>query len=154
MVFSRPLAANLAYPAPAPEAELLRLVSTLSLEELVRARAGLFGAPVHSHSLSGGEAQRLALGRTLLRPADVFIFDESFSQLDKAIAGALLDDILSLPDKTCLVITHDLTLLPRLEKIFLLENGHVRLLPAVRSPSDFLPCCKERPNEKDQTLGF
>lgn len=139
VVFSRPLAANLAYPAPAPEAELLRLVSTLSLEELVRARAGLFGAPVHSHSLSGGEAQRLALGRTLLRPADVFIFDESFSQLDKAIAGALLDDILSLPDKTCLVITHDLTLLPRLEKIFLLENGHVRLLPAVRSPSDYLP---------------
>jgi|GEM_PF-6622485 len=152
-IFSRPLKANLAYPTPVPEAELRRLVQTLSLEELVRAHGGQLEAPVSSHCLSGGEAQRLALGRTLLRPAEVYIFDESFSQVDKACADAILEEILSRPERTCLVITHDLTLLHRLEKVFLLEDGRIRLLQEIPA----LPLRgRQGPatHEKDHPLGF
>lgn len=138
MIFSRAVEANLKYAATVTEAELSRMVRLLGLEELGGTAGEHRGAAVHSHNLSGGEAQRLALGRTLLRPAEVYLLDESFSQVDKALARSILEELLARRDLTCLVITHDLTLLERFEKVLLLEEGTVRVLPGGRLPGDFL----------------
>ncbi|MFW6597848.1 thiol reductant ABC exporter subunit CydD [Propionibacteriaceae bacterium Y2011] len=61
----------------------------------------------HGAAISGGEARRVALARLVLRGVDVVVLDEPTEHLDRATAGALLDDVDRLwPDAAILVITH------------------------------------------------
>jgi thiol reductant ABC exporter CydC subunit len=58
-------------------------------------------------TLSGGEAKRLALARTLLSDADVYIFDEPTEHLDHQLAQRIEDAITALmSEKIAIVITH------------------------------------------------
>ncbi len=89
------------------------------------ARAGLHLDPARivgeeGATLSGGEAQRVALARVLVageRPGLV-ILDEPTEHLDRETAEALLDDLFaSLGDTALLVITHDEDLMARCDRV-------------------------------------
>lgn len=93
--------------------------STLSCELLERAMQ-LLSAFGMSHSipdldfqllpgqLSGGQLKKLGLIRTLLRPADLVLFDEPTNDLDQASIRVLLEHIEALAKQVCvLVVTHD-----------------------------------------------
>lgn len=56
--------------------------------------------------LSGGQAQRLAIARAILGGAPILLLDESTSALDEATEQKVLDRIRSLPDRTCIAVTH------------------------------------------------
>ena len=56
--------------------------------------------------LSEGQAQRIAIARSLLRDRSVMLFDEATSALDPDTERQLLHNILSTHDKTILFITH------------------------------------------------
>ena len=56
--------------------------------------------------LSEGQAQRVAVARALLGRAPILLLDESTSALDEETEARLLQNIASLKEKTCLIVTH------------------------------------------------
>ena len=76
--------------------------------------------------LSGGELQRLAIARALLRDSAVLILDEATSALDAPTEAAVLGSIRELqPEKTLIVISHRVKALSWVDRLFLLENGSI-----------------------------
>lgn len=76
--------------------------------------------------LSGGEKQRLALARILLKDAPIMILDEPLQNLD-GITATMLEEVLHSLDskKTLIIITHELKKLPDVDYIYLFKNGKI-----------------------------
>ncbi|MEI7057719.1 sn-glycerol-3-phosphate ABC transporter ATP-binding protein UgpC [Nocardioides sp. CCNWLW239] len=99
---------NIAFPlrlAKMPEAEIDRRVraasETLELNEHLERKPG---------NLSGGQRQRVAMGRAIVREADVFLFDEPLSNLDAKLRGQMRTEISRLQKRmgiTTVYVTHD-----------------------------------------------
>ena len=83
----------------------------------------------YPHQLSGGEAQRVALARSLVQKPKLIIFDEPLASLDAVLRYDLQTLIKTLHHKhnlTCIYITHDQTEAMRLsDRIVILENGKI-----------------------------
>lgn len=79
--------------------------------------------------LSGGQLQILAFASLVLRPSQVWIFDEILNHLDTRMAERVMDWIacyLVKPDSTVIVITHDLKVVAsRAESIIVFSEGNV-----------------------------
>ncbi|HEA6283503.1 TPA: amino acid ABC transporter ATP-binding/permease protein [Staphylococcus aureus] len=77
------------------------------------------------HTLSGGEIQRLAIARMLLKDtASTWILDEPTTALDKQNSLKVMD-LIEAHAETLIVATHDLTLLSRFETIIVMINGKI-----------------------------
>jgi ATP-binding cassette subfamily B protein len=75
---------------------------------------------------SGGERQRLALARALLRGGRVWLLDEPTAGLDDATARELVDALLEITrGRTALWVTHDPELIARLDWVLALDRGRV-----------------------------
>ena len=76
--------------------------------------------------LSGGQAQRLALARTLAHPRPVLILDDPFSALDRPTEDAVFADLKAYAkDKIVLLISHRLYHFPEMKEILFLEDGNI-----------------------------
>jgi len=79
--------------------------------------------------LSGGQRQRVAMGRAIVRQADLFLFDEPLSNLDAALRARVRVDIRKLHDKlhaTSVYVTHDqVEAMTLADVIFVLNKGQV-----------------------------
>ncbi|MBM2657975.1 thiol reductant ABC exporter subunit CydC [Staphylococcus pseudoxylosus] len=75
-------------------------------------------------TLSGGEIQRLALARLLLKPASLWILDEPTTALDVHHTNVVMD-LVQKQAETLVVATHDLRLLPNFDKIIVMQEGAI-----------------------------
>jgi ATP-binding cassette subfamily B protein len=76
--------------------------------------------------LSGGEKQRVAIARTLLKNPPVLIFDEATSALDSANERAIQTELQGVSrNKTTLVIAHRLSTIVDAYEILVMEHGHI-----------------------------
>ncbi len=75
--------------------------------------------------LSGGQKQRLTIARALLSPAKVLIFDEATSGLDTITEKKVVDNLISLKDKTVIFIAHRLAIAERTDNIVVLNQGRI-----------------------------
>lgn len=78
------------------------------------------------HRLSGGQAQRLALARTLYHKRPVLILDDPFSALDRPTEKQIFASLRKMAgDGVVLLISHRLYLFPELDRVLWMEDGRV-----------------------------
>jgi ATP-binding cassette, subfamily B, heavy metal transporter len=76
--------------------------------------------------LSGGEKQRVAIARTLLKNPPIMIFDEATSALDSANERAIQAELKGVArNKTALVIAHRLSTIVDAHEILVMEAGRI-----------------------------
>ena len=74
--------------------------------------------------LSGGQAQRLALARTLAHPRPVLVLDDPFSALDRSTEDTVFANLQSYAkDKVVFLISHRLYHFPQLQRVIFMEDG-------------------------------
>ena len=74
--------------------------------------------------LSGGQAQRLALARTLAHPRPVLVLDDPFSALDRSTEDTVFADLQAYAkDKVVFLISHRLYHFPQMQKIIFMDSG-------------------------------
>lgn len=74
--------------------------------------------------LSGGQAQRLALARTLAHPRPVMILDDPFSALDRGTEDTIFANLQNYAkDKIIFLISHRLYHFPQMQKVIFMEDG-------------------------------
>jgi ATP-binding cassette subfamily B protein len=76
--------------------------------------------------LSGGEKQRVAIARTLLKNPPILVFDEATSALDSRTEKAIQAELLEIAtDHTTLVIAHRLSTVMDADQILVLDHGRI-----------------------------
>lgn len=81
---------------------------------------------VGGQGLSEGQAQRIAIARSLLRRAPVLLLDEATSALDEATERSLLDNLRQdTTMRTCILVTHRQTGLEYCNRVYEIAQGHV-----------------------------
>ena len=76
--------------------------------------------------LSGGQRQRVALARVILKDAPILVLDEATSALDSAVEAEILETLYKvMTGKTVIAIAHRLSTIARMDRIVVLEEGHI-----------------------------
>ena len=128
-MFHDTIRANLAYARPdASEEQMLAALRAAQIADLVLALPGGLDTVVgdRGHRLSGGEKQRIALARLLLKAPGVVILDEATAHLDSESEAAVqraLDEALS--GRTSIVIAHRLSTVRAADVIAVVDGGRV-----------------------------
>jgi ATP-binding cassette, subfamily B, bacterial len=80
----------------------------------------------HGHRLSGGEKQRLAIARLLLKAPSIVVLDEATAHLDTDSERAVQEALdHALEGRTCLVIAHRLSTIRDCDEILVVERGRI-----------------------------
>ncbi len=104
---------------------IYEVLDMVDCAEIVRGREGGLDSFVvsYSHHFSGGERQRLALARLLLRRPRVMLMDEATSSLDSYSESKVISALLALKGEvTILFVTHRAELLNRFDKVINLDS--------------------------------
>ena len=133
-LFHDTIAANLRYAKPgASKEEMMTAVAAANLGEFIRSLPSGLETVVgeRGYRLSGGEKQRVAIARVILKNPKILILDEATSHLD-SVSEALIQEALErlLVGRTAVVIAHRLSTVLAADQILVLESG--RLVEAGR----------------------
>jgi len=97
-------------------------------DEFIRTLPGGYDSPVgeRGHGFSGGQKQRLAIGRALLRDPKLLILDEATSALDAESEGLVQDALAELmKGRTTLIIAHRFSTIINADKILVMDQGRI-----------------------------
>lgn len=128
-LFHDTIRANLQYARPgATDAEILAACTSAQIGDLIEALPDGLSTVVgdRGYRLSGGEKQRIAIARLLLKAPRVVILDEATAHLDsesEAAVQAALD--VALQGRTSLVIAHRLSTIRQADQILVLAGGRI-----------------------------
>ncbi|MFI7121067.1 ABC transporter ATP-binding protein [Amycolatopsis sp. NPDC049868] len=119
---------NLLFTHPdATEEEVRRALAEVRLTEKIAALDDGLDTPLSSTSVSGGERQRIALARAILRTPDVVLLDEATAQVDGRTESAIHDCIRRLArDGAVVTVAHRLSTVIDADTIVVMEEGRVR----------------------------
>jgi ATP-binding cassette subfamily B protein len=129
LLFHRTLRENIAYGKPdATEKEIRQAAKLASALDFINTLPKGFDTLVGERGikLSGGQRQRIAIARAILKDAPILVLDEATSALDseneKLIQNALTK---LMENRTSIVIAHRLSTVAKLDRIIVLDNGHI-----------------------------
>ena len=121
-LFNRPFTENISYGHNNPSYKQIKEVIEQSCLNDVAQRHFQSQDNV-LNQLSGGEKQRLAIARALLKPSSVCIFDEMSSALDSRTEQKIQENILSYKEKTMIFISHRTSIFECIDRIIVINNG-------------------------------
>lgn len=128
-LFHDTIRANLLYARPsATEAELVAALRSAQIWELVGGLPGGLDTVVgdRGHRLSGGEKQRIALARLLLKAPRIVVLDEATAHLDSESEAAVQRALeRTLEGRTALVIAHRLSTVRAADLIAVVDGGRI-----------------------------
>lgn len=128
-LFHASVADNLRFAKPeATDAELVAAARAAQIHDHIAALPEGYDTVVgeRGHRFSGGEKQRLAIARTILRDPPVLVLDEATSALDTRTEQAVQEAIDALSaDRTTLTIAHRLSTVRDADQIVVLDHGRI-----------------------------
>ncbi|WP_066925214.1 ABC transporter ATP-binding protein [Streptomyces sp. NBRC 110611] len=128
-LFSGTVASNLRYGNPdATDDELWHALETAQAKDFVERMDGGLDAPVAQggSNVSGGQRQRLAIARALVRRPEIYLFDDSFSALDYATDAALRAALARETDRaTVVIVAQRVSTIRGADRIVVLDEGRV-----------------------------
>ncbi len=126
-LFGGTVASNLHYGKPdATEDEMWEALTVAQAADFVRAMQGGLEAPIAQGgtNVSGGQRQRLAIARALVRKPDLYVFDDSFSALDMATDARLRAALQPYTrDAAILLVAQRVSSIQHADQILVLEDG-------------------------------
>ena len=126
-MFHDSIESNLLYAKKdATEAEMWAACDAAQIGDFIRTLPNGLSTVVgeRGHRLSGGEKQRLAIARLLLKAPKIVILDEATAHLDSENEALVQEALKSaLKDRTSIVIAHRLSTIVHADQIIVLENG-------------------------------
>ncbi|MGY8903678.1 MAG: ABCB family ABC transporter ATP-binding protein/permease [Burkholderiales bacterium] len=129
VLFNDTVEYNIAYGKPgASHGEVVAVAQAARIHDFIAASPLGYNTMVGERGLklSGGEKQRVAIARTLLKDPPILIFDEATSALDSANERAIAASLHSVAqNKTTLVIAHRLSTVVDAHEILVLEQGRI-----------------------------
>jgi len=129
LLFHRTLRENIAYGKPnATEKEILLAAQQANSLDFINALPKGFETLVGERGvkLSGGQRQRIAIARAILKDAPILVLDEATSALDSENEKLIQDALTKLmKGRTSIVIAHRLSTVAKLDRIIVLDNGHI-----------------------------
>jgi ATP-binding cassette subfamily B protein len=128
-LFSGTVRSNLLYGKPdATDDELWRALEIAQGRDFVEAMPEGLDAPITQGgtNVSGGQRQRLAIARALVRRPEIYLFDDSFSALDLATDARLRAALRPVTtDATVLIVAQRVSTIVDADQILVLEDGEV-----------------------------
>ncbi len=128
-LFSGTIESNLLYAdEKATQADLAQAVEVAQAKDFISSKPEGMESEISQggSNVSGGQRQRLAIARALVKKAPIYIFDDSFSALDFKTDAALRHALKeSTADSTLLIVTQRIATIKNAEQIIVLDDGQV-----------------------------
>lgn len=128
-IFNGSVRENIALGRPdAPLEDVLAAAKAAGLEDFINSLPERYETVIGERgaNLSGGQAQRLAIARALLRKPEILIFDEATSHLDSATEQVIQKNLkTALAGKTVVLVAHRLSTVKDADFIYALHQGKV-----------------------------
>ena len=127
-LFSGTVASNLRHADPdATDAQLWEALEIAQATDFVAAMPGGLDAPIQQggSNVSGGQRQRLAIARALVRQPNIYLFDDSFSALDLATDARVRAALRRhTTDASVVIVGQRVSSIMDADQILVLEDGH------------------------------
>ena len=128
-LFTGTVASNLRYGNPdATDEELWQALRVAQAEDFVREMSGQLEAPISQGgtNVSGGQRQRLAIARALVKRPRIFVFDDSFSALDVATDARLRAALQrETAEAAVIIVGQRVATIADADKILVMEHGEI-----------------------------
>ncbi len=129
VLFNDTIYYNIAYGRPdAKREEIIEAARAAHIDQFVESLPDKFDTMVGERGLklSGGEKQRVAIARTLLKNPPILVFDEATSALDSRTEKAIQAELQEIAtNHTTLVIAHRLSTIMDADQILVMEHGRI-----------------------------
>ncbi len=129
LLFHRTIRENISYAKPeASFFEVVKIAEKAHAHEFIQKLSFSYDSLVGERGikLSGGEKQRIAIARAMLKNSPIVVLDEATSSLDSLAEEKIQKALLELiKEKTTIVIAHRLSTIKKMDKIIVFEKGDI-----------------------------
>lgn len=128
IIFNLPIWQNITIGTDYSREDAIRVSKKIGIDEFINLLPEGFDtvSGEHGAKFSGGEKQRIALARAILKNSSIILLDEPTSSLDAKTENNIMNLIFDIfKDKTILIIAHRLQSITNADKILVIDNGTV-----------------------------